>query len=83
MPARQTDAARRGSGGSVRPTAALAALLVLAACMGGPGGGVASKGTLRADQPAGAAAKQGNPAITALDAWCLDTRAAQSEGALG
>ena len=24
-----------------------------------------------------------NPAITALDAWCLDTRAAQSEGALG
>ena len=67
MPARQSDAARRGAGGSVRPAAALVALLVLAACMGGPDRGVASKGTL---QPAGspALAGQGNPAIAALQA---------------
>lgn len=71
MPARQSDAARHGAGGVFRPAAAaLAALLVLTACMGGPGGGVASKGTLRADQPAGtsAIAGQGNPAIAALQA---------------
>ncbi|MBL9056977.1 MAG: hypothetical protein JNJ84_11965, partial [Rhodobacteraceae bacterium] len=71
MPARQSDAARHGAGGVFRPAAAaLAALFVLTACMGGPGGGVASKGTLRADQPAGtsALAEQGNPAIAALQA---------------
>lgn len=77
MPARHRDAARPGAqlrpgaamAAHIRPHAALATLLVLAAC--GGGGGVASKLHLRPDQPAAATAAQpgtSSPAISALQA---------------